>query len=349
MKVEDCAAITTSKQQVRALYDRLHEAGIPRPFLKSYVLPDWWDDEAAESPSGLAELLLHVANHTGLPVQDLRSGSPLSLVAHAGVKLKRASNADEGAVAPSRQVVAQVARLTSRGATGQVRELPAAAEIREEILGKAQVVGLAELVDFCWAAGIPVIHVANVPKVAGAKTIHGLALLHRGRPVIAVTQKKTHPAWLLFHVAHELGHIAKGHVSEGGMLVDETVDLDSDDSEEVEANAFALELLTGAANTRYRPAGRWPNADALAKSAAELSRRHGIDPGHIVLNYANSMGRNFWGVANAALKRLGFDKSGPRVIQEALADRLDWSRLPDEVSEYIGRLTDVDLSNRTGE
>ncbi len=327
------------QKEVRTLYNRLQRAGIPRSFLKKYVLPDWWDDQAAQTPGGLSELLLHVANHTGLPVEQLRSESALSLAAEPGVKLKRASNADDSSVAPSRQVVAQVSRLLSRGAAGPVRDLGSPAEIREEILGKEEVVDLKGLVDYCWSAGMPVVHVANLPKVARSKTIHGLALQHRGRPVIAVTQKRKHPAWLLFDVAHELGHVAMGHVAEGGMLVDETVDIDSQDTDEIEANAFALELLTGAANTRYRATGQWPNAATLARMAAKISRRDGVAAGHVVLNYANSMGDPFWGVAQAALKRLGFSKSGPDTMREALAGNLDWSLFSDEVSAYIVRLT----------
>src|SRR5215471_1128165 len=51
-----------------------------------------------------------------------------------------------------------------------------------------------------------------------------------------------HSAWLLFILAHVLGHILRGHVTRDGVLVDQEVDRTSaTDAEERAANAFALE------------------------------------------------------------------------------------------------------------
>ena len=38
------------------LYRRLADAGFNRPFIKDVVLPDWWEDEIAETPVGTSSL-----------------------------------------------------------------------------------------------------------------------------------------------------------------------------------------------------------------------------------------------------------------------------------------------------
>jgi hypothetical protein len=160
-----------------------------------------------------------------------------------------------------------------------------------------------------------------------------------GRPVVVICIRKKQPAWLLFILAHELGHIACGHLAEDGSLLDDWVDESSTDSEEQEANAFAAELLTGTPPQRFRAATRWPNAEELAANALRIGRQQMIDPGHVILNYAYSMGKDFYAVANAALARLDPHANAVDAIRSTMADRLDWSRLPDDSSEFLMRVT----------
>lgn len=41
------------------------------------------------------------------------------------------------------------------------------------------------------------------------------------RPVIALTKKHKHASGVLFGLAHELGHIACGHLENNSLLIDE--------------------------------------------------------------------------------------------------------------------------------
>ena len=132
-----------------------------------------------------------------------------------------------------------------------------------------------------------------------------------GRPVIVLCKRDRHTAWLLFILAHELGHIALSHIKDNEVLLDEDVK-DLGDQEEEEANAFAIELLAGDADRRYSYTGdTWLGAQQLAQLAAEVGARDCVDPGHIVLNYAHTM-NGYWGVANAALDILEPDGGGGR-------------------------------------
>ena len=63
--------------------------------------------------------------------------------------------------------------------------------------------------------------------------------------MIVLCRHTKHAAWLLFILAHELGHLALDHVPNEGVLIDEGLDKNSTDAEEQQANAFAIELLTG--------------------------------------------------------------------------------------------------------
>jgi hypothetical protein len=190
--------------------------------------------------------------------------------------------------------------------------------------------------DYCWSIGIPVLHLSKLPS--STRKMDGMAVNVDGRSAIVLASGRTSPPWLLFHLAHELGHIALGH----GTVVDGSIEEDSTDPQEVAANEFAIELITGRAGMRVVPPGRWPNAAGLAQAAEALGSQLGVDPGHIVLNYAHSMSRgkaNFWPVANAALKKVPLEGDAVAMIRERLAENLDWSDLPTEGAEFVARMT----------
>ena len=180
-------------------------------------------------------------------------------------------------------------------------------------------------------------HLDHFPK--NAKRPDGFAARVNGRPVIVLCRHAKYSAWLLFILAHELGHLALGHVPEEGTLIDQGLDEDSLDEEEQQANAFAIELLTGRANRRGIAAGRWPNAEELAKSAQGIGRKSMIDPGHVVLNYAHSMGQSFFPVGLAALKILDPHDDAVAKVRSKMARNLDWSRLPEDSSEFLMRVS----------
>jgi hypothetical protein len=221
----------------------------------------------------------------------------------------------------------------------QFNGLPKSAlDVRLAILDRGALwVGLPELLDYCWSIGIPVVFLARFPN--GAKKMQGLSAMHQGRPVIVLSRKAAHAAWLLFVLAHELGHIACGHLSEDGVLLDQDVDKNERDVEEDQANAFAIELLTGEPEFRVFTSGRWPNAKDLARIARQLGTKHRIDPGHVVLKYAHTMGSGFWPVANAALKLLESKADAPALIRDTLAGNLDWASLPRDSSKFLMRVS----------
>ena len=320
------------------LYRRLRAVGLKKSYLKANILPEWWDDAIAENPSGLAEGLMFLSRHLGLDLATLRDSNAPVVFRNLGVcKFKMSQNVAQEELALARSMAGRAAQLADAATTDPVLPLPKRGElIRQEILGQgAKWVDFSNLLDYCWSVGIPVIHIASFPE---AKRPHGLAAKVKGRPVVVLFKKDRLSAWLLFILAHELAHICLGHVAEDGMLIDENVEKNERDSEEDEANDFAIELLTGNTRQNFSTTGRWPKADKLARIALEMGLQLHIDPGHIIVNYAHTMG-NLWPVANAALKRVSPDEDALKLIQEKMADHLDWESLPEESCEFLIRVS----------
>jgi len=335
--------VATANPMTR-LYQRLSDFGLPRKYVRDVALPSWWDDAAATNPAGYAQALVVLSRHAGLELSSLRDDSAtIRLNESVPHKFKKVRTASADDVGVARALATQVAKIVALGVQRSSVKVPSAAEVRQAVLDSdRRWVDLDGLLDYCWGCGVPVVHVSAFPR--GAKKMDGIAARVNGIPVIVVSKEAKFSSWLLFIVAHELGHIACGHVEENQALVDDNVDVDSIDTEEVQANAFALELITGKPNTKIRlaPNQQWPNADSLAKTAQRYGQQSRTDPGHVVLNYAHSMGTKFWPVAQAALKKLEPRGSATELIRAKMAGRLNWEEIPEDESEFVMRMTGVD-------
>lgn len=337
---------TTTQNPMETLYRRLRAVGFDTPYVKETALPSWWEDEAASSPSVYQEVLMLISRHLGLSLHSLQdSTSSLELRDLGPCNFKKSQDVSEKDLAIARAVCTRAARIAAASMqsdwTGTIPT--SGGEIRESILrtGKPWV-GLTELVDWCWSKGIPVIHVSRFPRTA--RKMDGMAAIVDGRPVIVICKNIKQEAWLLFVLAHELGHIVRGHVLQNGVLVDEHIAKDISkesnvDAQESEANATAIEILTGNAETRYETSGRWPNAEKLAEIAKQYGLAHQIDPGHIVLNYSNNKGSSFLALGNAALRLISPHADAPKALHEQMASNLDWSGIPEDSSEFLMRVT----------
>lgn len=324
------------------LYRRLRAVGLTRNKVKHFILPDWWDDSVAANPAGFAEGLSFISRHTGLELATLREfGHPVAFREAGVCKFKKSANATEDQLALARSMATRVARLVNAATVEPVLPLPASAmQLREEILGQGHHwISLSSLVNYCWSVGIPVVHLTSIIQT---KMPDGLAVKVRGRPVIVICKQAKFTAWLLFILAHEMGHVVLGHIPDNGALIDEDVNRNVSDAEEIEANNFAIKLLTGDKGCRVHTTGRWPNASALAMYARKMGREMKIDPGHIALNYAHTMGGDFFPVANAALAMLEPERAALGIVRRKMAEHLDWSRLPEDSSEFLMRVSQAE-------
>jgi hypothetical protein len=323
-----------------SVYKRLRDVGFTKPYIRKVAaLPDWWDDSLWADVASRSVGYMHLARHLGLEIRTLQDeSSALRLKDFGTCKYKKRAGTSDDELLLATVIATRAAHFAAAAFDRPVRPIPSATELRADLLETAPWVGFRELLDYCWTAGIPVLHVNSFPTDARKKPV-GFCLRVTGRPVIVICVDKDQPAWLLFVLAHELGHLACGHLPSDGTLVDETIHDNVVDAEEAQADRFAIELLTGQSNTTIQVDGRWPNAAMLAEMARDFGRRNHVDPGHVVLNCAHTIGSSFWGIASAALKILDPHAHATTLVGERMAANLDWNRLPEDSSEFLAKIT----------
>lgn len=227
----------------RKLVGALKSAGLSDQAIRA-AWPSWWNDDAAASRSGRAELRFALARKLGLSPKSLL-GERVEFVWKNDTRFKNltAVEPDEQAALASFGVA--VGRLLLRATPrGRALEGLEAGQIRRAILQSRQVVDLLGLLSTCWGLGVPVIHLRIFPL--HAKSMRAMVVGVDGRHAILLGRDSHYPAPLAFTLAHELGHAALGHAKGGEALVDiADTDYETADSEEQGADRFGLTLLTG--------------------------------------------------------------------------------------------------------
>lgn len=329
--------MTTVANPMTTLRKRLIQAGIDNKYLNNVVLPEWWNDKIANEPAGYAEALIYISRHLGLESDSLRDeAAEVRFRKSCRPKYKKSAKLTEKDCLPVTSVAFRAATGAVLGVMGKLipfEESPQ--QIRSSILKSSTIVNLGTLLDYCWNLGIPVLHIGDFPKEA--KKVDGLCVKVNDRPVIVVCKKSKFPAWLVFVIAHELGHIFYRHLANAECHIDESIAGFKDvDGDEQLANTFASEVLTGRASpdfsTQYRMSGV-----KLAAEAIRYGKKVGIDPGVIALNHGWRMGA--FGVANAALNHIEPDSESMSLIHRKMIENLDADEMPSETYEWLLRVT----------
>ena len=202
-------------------------------------------------------------------------------------------------------------------------------------------VGFEGLLALCWAQGIPVLFLKDLPKTS--KRMTGMAVSVQGRPAIVLGFNSPQHARQLFVLAHELAHIVCGHVGENGVLIDEDIaevtdalagsDATRKDAEEKEADSFALALLRNGHTNVLKAIGRPDSAAVLASNAVIAGEQLGVDPGHLILSYARE--NDDWARANQALGYIADPRGAIEVLNQWFMQSTDLGALSDENREHV--------------
>lgn len=319
-------------------------AGYKKPFVEKIVLPDWWEDEIAQTPAGREAGIGYLALRLGLSAPSLREGEHAERIQQAGVKYKMRENVAEADLDPAKAVASWALRMALCAMPETPREALSAEAHRTRILaGGAPWVDFEHVLDACWDLGIPVLPIANP---GGRKKMDGLAARFTGRFGIALCGAFSSPSKQAFILAHELGHIASGHLASDGVIVDEgTTERaaeGSHDAEEDEANGYARALLLPHFESFLHPG-------QSGQSLAAWARRHAghfqIDPAFLASNWGHTQkqsGKPKWNVVGAALRELEAGRDALAMMQHAVEDRLEWGCLSEEEADYLRRLTGLD-------
>lgn len=212
----------------------------------------------------------------------------------------------------------------------------AASAVRAEVIGIYGDITLESLLGWSWSRGIPVL------PMIGKGGYSAAVWAHPEGPVVVLKESRDLAVLWLFDLAHELGHIARGHVN-GRSIVDFASPTSpqvfgSEDRQEREASDFALELLVPnhemlLAEVRRRAAG---NYLAFKGAVETTAKRHAMSPGLLGMIAAYSMGdlgedKDRWGSATNLAKLEG---EGRSVVVEIARLRLRLERL-DELDQAL--------------
>lgn len=324
------------------LYSRLKAQGFERQYVQAAMLPDWWEDSLFDNPSSRLIAQMSIASYMGVRLQDLVSDTAAFVPPIQNVRLKRAKNAELTHLSGSVVAALQAARMTASLMKDRLpfTGIRPALEIRNQLLARPDCIwpDLSNLLDYCWQHGIGVIHVTRLPKAPGAKKIAGLATFIGDRPVIVLCSGRDSPAWLAFHLAHELGHIMCRHVKPGDdPLVDIKLDNVNEEAHEREADQYAFQVLTG--YPALQLTGPSYDGSTLASAARQYGHDHRIHPGTVALIYGYGMKR--MQVAQTALGAMGEDQGARGILARAFRDHIALEDVSENIQRSLSATTQI--------
>lgn len=299
--------------------------------------PDWWNDSAVPSPSARLDLRFSLARKLGLDARSLvdEEGVP-RFIWRDEARFKNLSgetDSERAAIASFGRALGSI--IIGAAGTGQVALPTDPVVIRDSILHSRPFVGLLDLLVLCWAAGIPVVHLRIFPLPR--KRMAAMTVRVGERSVILLGKDSKYPAQIAFYLAHEIAHIALGHLSRESAIVDlEAAQpaIGTTDREENEADRFALELLTGRTDPRVLPSSGSYNAPALADAVSRSATDLQIEPGTLALCFGYSTGN--WAVVNSAMRFIyGSAKPVWIEVNRLAMGELTFGQIPSDTLPYL--------------
>lgn len=311
-----------NKFDMKNLYKKIIGLGFKKKEIKT-ILPEWWNDNIAKTQTGFLEAAALLSKSLSINFNSLISDEdayfdlPLT-------NFKSRSNIQSSDLNAAVALSTVAAKATLRGFSADKKYLELTAkDVRQTLLSRGnRWIDFRTLVEYCWEIGIPVLHLS----LKNHKKMQGLAIEINERPVIILTSNLKY-GYLVFDLAHELGHILAGHTKDS-LIIDEQISPSDIDQKEKEANDIALEILTGSASsfsTKIR------DYNQIANTCILTGKERNIDPAHLALNIGHSMGN--WALANTVLKmikqKLNIGANDPDICKEAMLERLDFDAMGD--------------------
>ncbi|NCJ07047.1 ImmA/IrrE family metallo-endopeptidase [Synechococcales cyanobacterium C] len=317
------------------LYQKLSAVGLSASYVRRAGLPSWWSDELNDKPAAVLEGAGHISKRLNLDLESLiKDDQDIRFKPLPETNFKYHVQDQADIPSTSHQLASRVAELVACSLKQPFIPIPSSVtQVRTEILQRYPQITLAAILDYCWQHGIAVVYFNDYPD--NTRKITGMVQWQGDRPVIVLSHKRTHPAWLGFHLAHELAHLALGHVQDG-ILIDDEIDQDSTDLEEMEANRFAVCLLVNQFDNCFKNKKLYNNEQLKQQLLEKLKSDPTVDACALALNYAWHT-KNY-GLANRAVQSLHCAEDGNIIINQFLEKHLDWDSLSDDNVDYLERI-----------
>lgn len=253
-------------------------------------------------------------------IEDLIGGGPLEAAAPVPVAFKSRA---QKTIKPSPLVrlAYTAARIVTTMATRPVGPLPTPdpRAIRAEAVDETGRVTLPSLLKWAWSRGLPVL------PLVGAGGFSAAALKVGVRPVVVLKRSHAEAAYWLFDLAHELGHIAHDHLGAAGVVDVKAPLNDRRDTQEKEANSWALELLIPDHEHLIERVSNETGGDYMEfrKTIQKVAREENVSAGMLGFVAAYELShigefKDRWGSATNVAKLEG---EGRPLVEDALRQR----------------------------
>ena len=295
------------RPEFQTLMRRLARAGFERQFVRSALLPEWWDETCDEDPNLLTDFEIRVARFLERPLATVRdSNRSFALPELVGARLRRVRDIDGVRLAPAIHSAGRIADATVRSLRkpeSGIEPPPLdGCEWRRVIAPNGSTVTLERMLNDLWSRGIPVVPLETIP----APSFQAIVCVKGGRPVILIGQKNDEPGRIAFWLAHEVGHIVHGDCDPDHLILDGEESIVDKDEIEIAADDYARQVLVG---EKQIPEIEDGDFKTIAKELAQQESLTGIDAGMIAAVWASRTGD--YGKATMALKAL-YRASGAR-------------------------------------
>lgn len=326
----------TQTLSMSVLYKKLSAIGFPKRFVQEKGLPSWWNEELDNKPVAVLEGAGHIAQRLHLDLKSLlaeNQAPQFKPLLHTKFKYHQQDKADVPEVA--HQLASRVAEVVADTIKLEFKPIPSDPhQVRSEIVAKHPQVTLYSLLDYCWEHGIAVVYFKNYPK--NTRKITGMIQWQYDYPVIVLSSGKTQPVCLAFDLAHEMGHLALGHIKEG-ILIDDDIKQDSDDREEIDSNQFAVKLLVNSFDNSLGNK-KFNNAQNLKNKIFQLLENDStIDPSALALNYG-WYNKKYFALSMKCVNLINAPKEGEKTINNFLEQHLNWDELSDDNADYLDQI-----------
>jgi len=278
-----------TRHTFKSLSSRFTKAGFPNDFLRSAILPDWWDDTCREDPKLLQDIEIRIARFLGQSLTEIKNPSTrLASPPYPEAQLRRVKDIDRDRLGPAIHAAMRIAAATVRSLRHNV---PTAATTppadglvwRNSIQHTGPSITLKDVAGDLWRRGIPVISLDLLPT----PSFQGLAGIIEGRPIILLGHKHDEPGRLAFVVSHEAGHIAAGDCAPGQPVVDEEEEIQDSDLIERRADQYATRVLVGSDTI---PSINGAGFKDLARHAFNIQRQTGANASTLIFAWARRVG-----------------------------------------------------------
>lgn len=326
-------------ENINHIYERLKSKGIDKSYIREVLLPKWWNEEILSSKAGFLQTVSIIAKNLGVKLSDLLSESDeLHLTQTVPIKFKQNKSYNTLTTDFFPQTLS--AKLYSLIKSSFEREFTLSiddpAELRKDFLSNYDKIDLSNLLDYLWKKGLPVIYVSEYPK--NVNKLDGMVFNFENRPVIIVSSKRKHDAWLIFILVHEAAHILKKHLSNSENVIFDSTLENAENDEEKEANEFAVKFLIETENN-VPSALNLDSSFKLVNQIRPIGDKLKIDAGVITL--MSAFKANNFVLGSQALNVMDPEPDASSKVKTKMMEFLDLDNLTEEELEYFENLTGV--------